>query len=251
RHVPEVARNEFGTPLLNDIFKKAQHLAANDILCYVNADILLTNSLINAIDRSAQRFKRWVLVCAPINLEIPEHFTVASENWESDLRKLGVRQHPPTTCGADIFVFTRCIYHSLPPFAIGRYFWDNWIMGSFACRGIPVIDATAYVRAFHLSHEGSTHPYNARQDRPTHKDKDKEAKDNLRLTHWWNRAWRIDVPYYMTEDATIRSRYLVPVMGYYLSALRRNIIEPIIIGFLTKTYKIRRRMYLYRWWRYL
>jgi hypothetical protein len=36
-HIPQVARNEFGTPLLNDFFEQAQRVAGDDLLCYVNA----------------------------------------------------------------------------------------------------------------------------------------------------------------------------------------------------------------------
>jgi hypothetical protein len=39
RHVPEVARNEFCTPLLNDMFETAQRLASHKLLCFVNAHI--------------------------------------------------------------------------------------------------------------------------------------------------------------------------------------------------------------------
>src|SRR5712691_9090902 len=41
RHIPEMKCNEYGTPLLSDLFAKAHALASHDILCYVNADIML------------------------------------------------------------------------------------------------------------------------------------------------------------------------------------------------------------------
>src|ERR1700686_3381548 len=48
RHFPEVARNEFGTPLLGDLFRKAEQQASSPLLGYVNADIILTNDFISA-----------------------------------------------------------------------------------------------------------------------------------------------------------------------------------------------------------
>ena len=41
RHIPEIPRNEFGTPLIDGIFETARSLATGDILGYVNADIIL------------------------------------------------------------------------------------------------------------------------------------------------------------------------------------------------------------------
>ena len=41
RHVPDVKRNDKGTPYLSDLFEKAQSLASHPSLCYVNADICL------------------------------------------------------------------------------------------------------------------------------------------------------------------------------------------------------------------
>ena len=39
-HVSQIARNEFGTPLLNDFFQQAKQQASHQTLCYVNADIV-------------------------------------------------------------------------------------------------------------------------------------------------------------------------------------------------------------------
>ena len=44
---PDVSRSEQGTPLVSDLFLKAQRLASHDVLCYVNADMLLLNDLLD------------------------------------------------------------------------------------------------------------------------------------------------------------------------------------------------------------
>jgi hypothetical protein len=41
RYEPYVARNEFGSKRLDYMFSTARAIARNDILCYVNCDILL------------------------------------------------------------------------------------------------------------------------------------------------------------------------------------------------------------------
>src|ERR1700689_2205182 len=43
RHAPEVARNELGTPRLDDLFARAERIATTPLLAYVNADIILSD----------------------------------------------------------------------------------------------------------------------------------------------------------------------------------------------------------------
>ena len=39
--IVEIAQNDFGTPLLSSVFELAEEQATRDLLCYVNADIIL------------------------------------------------------------------------------------------------------------------------------------------------------------------------------------------------------------------
>lgn len=48
RNIPNVQRNEFDTPLLDSAYQLAEDSASHSYLCYVNADIILTSSLISA-----------------------------------------------------------------------------------------------------------------------------------------------------------------------------------------------------------
>ena len=41
KHIPEVKRNEFGTPLLNSAFALVKKHSKNNLFCYINADIIL------------------------------------------------------------------------------------------------------------------------------------------------------------------------------------------------------------------
>ncbi len=56
RHIRQVKCNEFGTPLLNDLFLRAQAAASHDICVYVNADIILMDNFAEGIDSVARRF---------------------------------------------------------------------------------------------------------------------------------------------------------------------------------------------------
>src|ERR1700686_122953 len=49
RHIPDVRRSEFGTKRLDYMFARAQESARNDLLCYSNCDIILTQSFRDAV----------------------------------------------------------------------------------------------------------------------------------------------------------------------------------------------------------
>ncbi len=70
KHIAEVECNEYGTPLLSSIFGMAQDTAKYQLMCYVNADIILTNDFIPAIQRVPwQAFltvgQRWDIASCP------------------------------------------------------------------------------------------------------------------------------------------------------------------------------------------
>jgi hypothetical protein len=54
RYLPDVARNEFGTPRVDDIFRRAEQAATERILCYINADILLGKDFLAAVRVAAE-----------------------------------------------------------------------------------------------------------------------------------------------------------------------------------------------------
>ena len=61
------------------------------------------------------------------------------------------RLHPPG--GSDYFVFPGACYEEIPPFAIGRAGWDNWMIYYARRRKWVVIDATSSVLIIHQSHD--------------------------------------------------------------------------------------------------
>ena len=60
KYVPQIARNEYGTPLLDCVFAEVQQIASHNLICYVNADIILLSDFLEAIKRI--RFWRFLAV---------------------------------------------------------------------------------------------------------------------------------------------------------------------------------------------
>jgi hypothetical protein len=153
RHIPAIARNEFGTPLVSDLFQKAEAASVHDVLCYTNADIIFMNDLPAAVARVAQGQRRFLLGGKRWNLDLrtPLGF---DDGWDERLRAhsraQGVLQD---AWWIDYFVFRRGIAAAMPPFAIGRPAWDNWLIYHARRQRIPVIDATEVVAAIHQAHD--------------------------------------------------------------------------------------------------
>jgi hypothetical protein len=151
RHVPAVACNERGTPLVSDLFAQARRLATHPVLIYANADIILTGDLPRAVARVADRERfllcgrRWDLsVTAPLDF---------SAGWEDRLRARVARDGELAIPGAiDYFAFPRSLFDAIPLFAVGRVEWDQWLLFHARARGAALIDATACVLAVHQRH---------------------------------------------------------------------------------------------------
>jgi len=152
RHVPGVSRNEYGTPLLNDLFAKSQTLATHDLLCYVNADIILMGDFMEAIRRVARWKPHFLIVGQRWDIEIKEPLNF-SLGWENRLRSYVVSQGQLySPAGIDYFVFPRGFWSEIPPFAIGRTVWDNWLLYRALSRKAPVINITRVAMGVHQNH---------------------------------------------------------------------------------------------------
>ena len=154
RHYGEVTRNEKGTPLISDLFEKAQRMASQDILCYVNSDIILLNDFMKAIERVLKAgLKNFLLSGQRWNIDMKKALDFNSSHWEAGLR-LAILENGKLfrMDGLDYFVFPRNLFPEIPPFAVGRVFWDNWMIWKVISMKIPVIDATKAITAVHQNH---------------------------------------------------------------------------------------------------
>ena len=152
RHIPIVGRNEFGTPLLNSIFGQAEKDATQPTLCFVNSDIILMSDFFVAIQRVIAERDRFLLVGRRWTLDVrePLHF---ENNWEVELRaRVKAHGHLDNNTAIDYFVFRRGLWGEIPPFAVGRPIYDNWLVSQANHRRVPVIDLTEAVTVVHQDH---------------------------------------------------------------------------------------------------
>jgi hypothetical protein len=178
RHETEVDRNELGTPLLSSLFDRADRLARHDRLCFLNADILLTDDFLAAATKLSQLHARSLMVGRRCDLDITQPLDFSAPDWGKRLRSIARESgklRPPQWI--DLFVFPRgMLRDQVPPFANGRPGYDNWLLWKVRSMGVPVVDATRVVLAIHQNHDYSHHPGGQ-----TGLWKDVEARQNYAL----------------------------------------------------------------------
>jgi hypothetical protein len=153
RHLPELQRNEYGTPVLGEVFERAQATATQSFMCYANADIVFLEDLVPAIAAVARAHDRFLLCGRRWNIEqqVPLDF---GERWRETLRQRLPREAElQDGWWVDYFVFPRGLWATMPPFLVGRPAWDNWLVYDACRRGVPVIDATEAVTVVHQRHD--------------------------------------------------------------------------------------------------
>jgi hypothetical protein len=155
-HITNIKKNEYGTPTLDYIFKSAQNNAKNEILCYVNADIILLNDIITTINRIP--FQKFVLVGQRRDVNIYNNLNFEEPRWENNLTEYVLKNHKPFNGGIDYLIFSVGIFNKLPPFAVGRAMWDNWMIYNSRKLNIPTIDTTQTINAIHQNHSYSHIP---------------------------------------------------------------------------------------------
>ncbi len=168
KHLPNVARNESGTPLISSMFQLARENSNSELLCIINADMVLMPDFIDAtlesssllLDNRQQAvgLQKFVLLSQRWDFDIASLLDFA-DGWESQLRESVRKQnqlHRPA--GSDFFLFPKPCYQDIPDFIIGRAGWDNWMIYKARKEGWPVIDCTPSVMIVHQNHDYSHLP---------------------------------------------------------------------------------------------
>lgn len=182
--IPDIERNELGTPLVSSAFERAEERATSELLCYANADLLFFSDLLGAVRRVAATAERFLLVGRTTDLEVRDEL---EEGFEELRRRAASTGSVRGSAWIDYFAFRRGSLGPLPAFAVGRPYWDNWMVWRARSLRLPVVDASASVLVVHQAHEYSHVPgaRGARWQGP-------EGDRNRRLLELEERAFTLD-----------------------------------------------------------
>lgn len=175
KHLPNVAQNESGTPLISSMFQLARENSNSDLLCIINADMILMPDFVEAARRSRMLRDKYVLLSQRWDLDVTQPLDF-SNGWENRLRSIVHGQgnlHRPA--GSDFFLFPLSTFLEVPAFTIGRAGWDNWMIYKARKEGWAVIDCTPSIMIVHQNHDYSHLP----EGKPHYEHPD--TNENIRL----------------------------------------------------------------------
>jgi hypothetical protein len=159
-HLPQVACNSLGTPLLSSIFELAREVNDSPLLAYTNADMIYTPAFLETARRVMSKSPRFLIVSRRWDLDVTEPIDFSPgwvERMEERLNRYG-KSHSPV--GSDYFIFPRGCYTDFPRFIAGRSAWDNWMMYEARRQGWHAVDASDTLRVIHQNHDYSHLPNN-------------------------------------------------------------------------------------------
>lgn len=152
-NIKNIEKNKEGTPILSDVFQKAQKIAKNSTIAYVNADIVLFDDFLDSIGEI--NFKKFLISGQRLDINTTPKINFKG-NWEIKLRDKIKKEGLLNQVGAlDYFIFPKNLNFNMPPFAVGRGAWDNWLIYKAKFLKIPIIDATQTITAIHQNHDYS------------------------------------------------------------------------------------------------
>lgn len=157
KRVPDIRVNEYGTPLLDDVFLRAEQVSQNPYLCYVNTDIILMPDFMGAVQGVIDELSTGFLGIGPRwDIDIEETIDYTDPDWvrrlDERVRTQG-RLHGPR--GIDFFLFPKGFWERIPPFAVGRTTWDNWLIFNAMLRGNIVVELNVPRSVVHQNHDYS------------------------------------------------------------------------------------------------
>jgi hypothetical protein len=170
---------------------------------------------------------RFLMVSSRYNCRITGPLSFGPD-WDRDLRARALeeaRMYPAG--GSDFFIYPRGLFGSIPPFAIGRGYWDNWLMLRARQRGARLINATDAVVALHQEHDyahiAGVPAHAADGDFPRYTTK--ETEQNLALAGGPGRLYTLyDATEILTGDGLLVSTLRPTLIGRRAKAwLRRKI----------------------------
>ena len=171
-HVVDTPRGPANLPLVNELFARAERLAAQlvgvRLLVYVNGDVVLTDELaraaLHALAAPERAGRPLLLIGKRYNSLALRHVDLRADDadaWQASVRRAASAiprdlNHNNNRWAIDYFAFTPGAFGALPgsvpPFSLGVAVFDNWLVHTLNSRGAFVVDASLVVPALHQSH---------------------------------------------------------------------------------------------------
>lgn len=216
-HIKEVEISPHGTPTISGLFQTAQKIAKNKILCYVNADIILPESVINVVHALQNVKGEFMAVGHRWDLDVKDSIPFMNNNLQSKFwyeAKKNAQKHPCT--GIDYFIFNKGTFQNLPSLAIGRFGWDNWLLWKARRMRIPLIDVSDEIFAIHQNHSYTFNKFKGKSDilfgREGKNNQEMTKGNTLNILDCTHKFYRSEIIRKSDKASRIRSLHRLPMI---------------------------------------
>jgi len=164
RYITSHHTNELGLPYLDSVYQIAQHEAKHDVFMLVSDHLMFMPGLMEAVQRCKSRFPKFLAVGQRHDVDVVDVIDFTRQLYKvRDVRSIqdwrltfldyiaAGRLHGPSA--KDYMIFSRDFPIDIPPFLLGRPWYDSWFVSASLDAGIPVVDLTATVVAIHPNHD--------------------------------------------------------------------------------------------------
>jgi len=153
-HHETLLKNEYGTPLVDDIFKQGWNYATDDDICiFINGDIILTNSLCDGLDRFVienPNYNKQTYMLTSIRYDWFNFRSIdfSDPSWEEKIN-LDMKGEFALPTGIDLFIHRKNTIKNIPKSGIAKFAYDSWILGYAIYNFDITIDTTLVIKIYH------------------------------------------------------------------------------------------------------
>ena len=164
-HIPDIKKNDYGTPLVDDLFKTIKHISRKYqsvhprqkvVCCYINADIITFDEMLHNIylfhNTPIDTFKKdcgyanpdkYLLVGMRWDTDHIDYIDFNDTQWRNKIQKNALDTGKSHGCGGiDYFIFSTNTFGYIYPFALGKFVWDRWLVGNIFRQDSITVDIT-------------------------------------------------------------------------------------------------------------
>ena len=152
-YIKNVPSSESDVPTLPGLFKTAEKSARYELLCYINADIILPKNFLDVINLLKKNGKNFLAVGHRWDLKVKKEINFYDSKMNNtfwNYAKIYSKKHAPT--GIDYFIFKKNTFKNIPDLVIGRFCWDNWLLWYARRKFMALIDLSSLIFAIHQNH---------------------------------------------------------------------------------------------------
>jgi len=159
-HIDGVRSTDMGIPYMDDMLRIGQQMAYYDAIMLTSDHLLFLPGLMEAVYRVTKRFDNFLAIGQRYDADIQRLIDFTSSSWEQELESYRKKGHLHGPSAKDYMIMSKGFPLEIPPFIIGRPWYDTWLVVASLKAGIPVVDLSRTVTAIHPNHDYSQIPGN-------------------------------------------------------------------------------------------